>query len=428
MDYGIAAAKARIMRFFKGQDAPSASARYALVLRLENADTLRTSLGPALLERLLDALTQRLARELRLLPQIRSQGSVEVLGLFGLARVQAVPGLLARLRTICDEGVALPDLRITPVVNAVVISDSSGQRDIQGLYDAGRAALQRCSPLSARGQMRFVDLSGVPVAAPVDLGAGFDLGAVNLGYLPQICCDSGRLIGLRVQIRIAGEGEPADLDLVQTRFDDETLGRIMSHALRQATNALVGWDKSQCDVPFLTLPLPDRALADPIFADTILWELERQDLTCDRLELEIAEPIGKGGGRIPVTTTLRRLGDAGCRLALGDFGTGSAGLDDLRRFGIRRVRIGRNFVADCHRRSDQQRMILAVLALAEHLKLQTLADGVQHSEENSFLAQIGINAVQGEAVAPRLAADAVDQFLQRLERTLPPPFEIPRRA
>lgn len=45
-------------------------------------------------------------------------------------------------------------------------------------------------------------------------------------------------------------------------------------------------------------------------------------------------------------------------------------------------------------------MILAILALAEHLRLQTLADGALNLEEKSFLAQIGFNAVQGKVVSP----------------------------
>ena len=51
--------------------------------------------------------------------------------------------------------------------------------------------------------------------------------------------------------------------------------------------------------------------------------------------------------------------------------------------------------------------VLAILALAEHLRLATLADGVATQDENAFLAQIGFAAVQGPAVAPELRKSIV---------------------
>lgn len=198
--------------------------------------------------------------------------------------------------------------------------------------------------------------------------------------------------------------------------------------LRQALAALRGWDRLGRDIPFISVQIPDHDLAEPDMADAIIWELDRLDLAPDRLELEICEPIGSDGGRIPVSANLRRLAGHGCRIALGNFGSGSAGLADLRRFGVSRVRIGREFIAECDRREDQQHMILAVVALAEHLRLTTLADGVDSPGEYGFVGQIGFNAVQGRAVAPLLDAGGTDAFLLEYDQSLPAPFETRRRG
>ncbi|CAM3197881.1 EAL domain, c-di-GMP-specific phosphodiesterase class I (or its enzymatically inactive variant) [Paracoccus aminovorans] len=427
MAYGIAAAAARLARLVKGEGAVQHRARLALVLRVENVETLRAGLGPQVLEQILEHLTRRLVAETRLLPQTRGLGSAEVLGLFAVGRQQAVPGLLARLRTICSEGVDLPDLRICPVVNAVIVSDETGQAEPAVLYAHGRAALQGCDPLSVSGQMRFVEL---PAEGSVpDTAAALDLTRLRITFQPQICCDTGAVLGLRLQARLGlDKGESRDLHEIEPRLDDEALGQATAHALREALACLKGWDRMGARVPMLTLPLSDRSLADPLLADSLLWELDRQDLSAARLEIEIREPIGRSGGRMPVTASLQRLAAAGCTLVLGEFGTGSAGLADLRRFGIGRVRVGREFVADCHRRADQQRMILAILALAEHLRLATLADGVANPDENAFLAQIGFGAVQGPAVAPAMEAQEIDRFLLDYGQSLPAPFDLRRKV
>lgn len=428
MAYKIAAAAARVARLVKGDGAAEPRTRLALVLRLENVETLRSSLGPQVMEQLLDELTRRLVAEMRLLPQMRSPGSAEVLGLFAIGRQQAVPGLLARLQAICSQGVDLPDLRICPVVNAIIVSDDTGAGDPAALYAHGRAALQGCDPLSLAGQLRFVEMPAQSAAPPLAAPA-LALDRISLAYAPQICCDTGAVMGLRILPRLQIEGaETRDLDEIESRLDDETLSHVATHVLRLALDSLKGWDRMGTRVPRLSLPLSDRMLADPLLADSILWELDRHDLLPDRLEIEITEPIGRSGGRVPVTACLHRLMAAGFALALGDFGTGSAGLADLRRFGVSRVRIGREFVADCDRRADQQRMILAILALAEHLRLTTLADGVMTADENAFLAQIGFAAVQGPGVAPPMPAAEVDDFLLEHGRSLPVAFDLRRRG
>lgn len=426
MAYGITAAAARLTRLVKRTGAGQDRARLALVLRIENVETLRLSLGPALLEQMLDLLARRLVAELRLLPQSRAPGSPEILGLFAIGRRQAVPGLLARLQAICRAGVELPELRICPVLNGVIVSDESGTRPPDALYAQGRAALQGCSPLSVAGQLRFVELGAEDGGTD---SAPFALERVALLFQPQICCDTGQVLALRAVPRLRiDDRDGRDLEEVEPRLDDESLGRIAAHVLRLALSAFKGWDRMGARVPLLSLPLSDRMLADPVLADSILWELDRQDLSPDRLEIEICEPVGGRGGRMPVSASLQSLAAAGCAIALGDFGTGSAGLADLRRFGIGRVRIGRDFIAGCDRRADQQRMILAILALAEHLRLKTLADGVATPEENAFLAQIGFDAVQGPAVLPPLEPGAVDDFLLEHGHSLPAPFDLRRRV
>lgn len=426
MAYGIAGAASGLARLVRGQGAAQCRTRLALVLRVENVEMLRASIGPALLEQMLDRLLLRLVAELRLLPQGRSQGCGEILGLFAIGRQQAVPGLLARLQAICAEGIVLPDLRICPVMNAAIVSDETGRQEAAALYAHGRMALQGLSPFSAAGQIRFVETGAQAEPGGLAVSA---LDRVGVLFQPQLCCDTGQVRALRALPRMRmDDGEGCDLAEVAPRLDDAALGQVVAELLRQAFAGLRGWDRLGRPVPLLSLPLSDRMLGDAAIADTILWELDRNDLAPQRLEIEVSEPIGRGGGRMPVTASLQRLTAAGCSLALGGFGTGSAGLDDLRRFGIGRVRIGREFIAGCDLRADQQRMILAILALAEHLGLATVADGVATQEENAFLAQIGFNAVQGPAVALPLDASAVDDFLLERDHALPAPFELRRKA
>ena len=110
MAYGINAAAARLRRLVGkagGVVPPPAKTRAALVLRIENAETLRASLGPRALDRLVEALALRLTAELCFVPQARFPGQTELYGLLAVRRSSALPGHLAQLGDFLDRSMTL---------------------------------------------------------------------------------------------------------------------------------------------------------------------------------------------------------------------------------------------------------------------------------------------------------------------------------
>lgn len=428
MAYGIGAAASRLARLVKGGAEARGRHRLALVLRLENLENLCSSIGPALFDRMMDKLMLCLVVELRLIPQARTPGSGEIRGIIADPGAADVPDLLARLQWLCQAGIDLPELRIAPVMNAVIVGEGAARHELTSLYSRGAQVLRALDPLAGASQVMFVEMPDAPCddaqteAPPLSRH-------LRLNFQPQLCCDTGEVMALRVAAFIDHpEHGPVSLAELQPRLDARALTDLTGAVLRGALAALRGWDRLGLSVPFVSVQVPDRELATTGFADAIIWELDRLDIAPDRLELEVTEPIGREGGRIPVAEALRRLAANGCRIALGEFGTGSAGLADLRRFGVGRVRIGREFIAGCDRRGDQQRMILAIIALADHLGLRTLADGVATAAEYAFVTQIGMNAVQGAVVAPLLDEGGIDAFLTAHAAALPVPFDNRRRV
>ena len=428
MAYGNGAAAFGLTGQVNGGTDGRGRTRLVLVLRLENPENLCASLGPALFDQMMDKLTLRLAADLRLIPQTRAPGAAEIRGVLVDPQRAGLPDLAQRLQQACQAGVDLPDIRVAPVANAVIVSEGRARHELCTLYARGAAALGNRDPRDGLGRVLFVEMSGAAqqdtVPDPLTLAE-----YVQLNFQPQLCCDTGRLAALRVAPFIdhprAGRLELADL---QAHLDGGARAGVTRAVLRQALAALQGWDRLGRGIPFMSVQILDRELAEPDMADAIIWELDRLDLAPERLEIEICEPIGCDGDRVPVSANLQRLAGHGCRIALGNFGSGSAGLADLRRFGVSRVRIGREFIAECDRREDQRHMILAVVALAEHLRLVTLADGVDTADEYGFVGQIGFNAAQGRAVAPLLDAGGTDAFLLEYDQSLPAPYETRRRG
>ena len=249
-----------------------------------------------------------------------------------------------------------------------------------------------------------------PAVPPTPL----DPAQVEVRFQPQLCCHTGAVTGFEATARLRhplrGLLNPADARPALTPSDRLALTGAV---LAQALGPLRHWDRAGHDVGTVSLDLAQAELCQPRLAETLLWELDRQEVAPARLVIALQQTGGTMQDAGPVAANLHRLTEAGCRLDLDGFGTGHASLDAIRRLRVRRVKVDRSFLLGCNHDPGQQRMILAILALADHLGLDTLACGADTGPEHAFAAQIGCSHVQGLAIAPPLPLERTDAFLTR---------------
>ena len=93
--------------------------------------------------------------------------------------------------------------------------------------------------------------------------------------------------------------------------------------------------------------------------------------------------------------TLRKLKELGVSIALDDFGTGYSSFSYLKLFPVNSLKIDRSFIAEVERDGDQRAIVAAIIALAQVLKLQVVAEGVETEAQKQFLRGFGCEQVQG---------------------------------
>ena len=212
-------------------------------------------------------------------------------------------------------------------------------------------------------------------------------------FLPQICCHTGRIAG--VELAYAGHG-PTTLDDAQA----EALMRHAAAALRRLADH--GYPRLQ-----IALQLPARAMAQHDFADLVLWECDRLNVSPGRLLFEPIPGMRADFDATLLRDTLNRLADAGCGLDLDALSPVQGGLAGITSRAARRLRIAATLCQGSHGAPERSRMILSTLAMADHFGLPTLACGVDHSADYGWLAQIGCDMAEGKAVASPLDPDAL---------------------
>jgi EAL domain-containing protein (putative c-di-GMP-specific phosphodiesterase class I) len=122
-----------------------------------------------------------------------------------------------------------------------------------------------------------------------------------------------------------------------------------------------------------------------------------------------------------VLERLLELKALGVQLAIDDFGTGYSSLSYLQRFPIDMIKIARPFVEDIGGGLEKSALARAIIGLGDTLKLRTVAEGVERTEQCLALMSLGCELGQGYYFAPPLTADEIRGMLEQQRSMLPTP-------
>lgn len=338
--------------------------------------------------------------------------------------------LAGRLQNVVEEPVSVDGISV--YVSASVgfcqharAPGETGQAWLQAAATALREA-QRRGPSAIRAfsdQMRRDTQTRAQLREEVV--HALDAGQIQPWFQPQISTDTGQITGFEALARWSHpeRGMIAPADFLPAIEEVGMLERLAEVMMYHAFAALKAWDGAGVEVPQVGVNFAGSELNNPRLLEKIKWELDRFDLTPDRLAVEVLETVVASAPDDMITRNINALGQLGCRIDLDDFGTGNASIASIRRFAVSRIKIDRSFVMKADRDPEQQRMIGAILTMAERLGVETLAEGVESVGEHVLLAQLGCDHVQGFGIARPMPFEQTLDWISRHTAKLQ---EVPR--
>lgn len=245
-----------------------------------------------------------------------------------------------------------------------------------------------------------------------DLRRALDKGEMFLAYQPRISLHDGRIASLEALLRWrhAERGLILPGEFIPLAEETGIIIPLGEWVLHEACRQLALWRQQGIAVP-VSVNLSVRQFYQADLAQTILRTLRAYRLPPAWLELEITETLCLYDVEGAVQA-LQELRDAGFRVSMDDFGTGQSSLTHLKRFPFHRLKIDKSFVKDLERDEDSASMVRTILVMAQSMRLETTAEGVETAAQLRFLQEQRCQEVQGFYLARPQEAKHTGIWLQ----------------
>ena len=236
-------------------------------------------------------------------------------------------------------------------------------------------------------------------------------GELRLDYQPIVELATSRIDGVEALVRWhPSDGPvlmPSDwIDLAEESGDIVPIGRwVLREACRQARDWQIRLARPELR---MSVNLSARQFREHDIVATVRRRLDETGLPPASLTLEITESSLMRRTQATIAR-LDALRDLGVRLAIDDFGTGYSSLSYLERFPIDILKIDRTFVSPVG--GAVSPIARAIIDLGRTLKLEVIAEGIEHLEQARGLADIGCRFGQGYLYARPMAAAAIEALL-----------------
>jgi diguanylate cyclase (GGDEF)-like protein/PAS domain S-box-containing protein len=241
-----------------------------------------------------------------------------------------------------------------------------------------------------------------------DLRHALERGELQVHYQPYIKLEDETIAGAEALLRWehAERGLIPPLDFIPLAEEMGLIVPIGRWVLRAACARAVDWGRRFPELGPLTLSVnvSARQLQDRSFVGEVAEILSEHGLSPERVVLELTESSLVEDPDHAVRR-LEELRELGIRLAIDDFGTGYSSLGYLQRYPIEILKVHRAFVAELGRHPEEPALAKAILQLAQHLSMQTIAEGVEDGTQVDALRALGCGYAQGFHFSPPLTAD-----------------------
>ncbi len=246
-----------------------------------------------------------------------------------------------------------------------------------------------------------------------DLRTAIAHNELSLAYQPQVCLQTGRLIGAEALMRWQHKtkGYISSSEFIPLAEETGQILVIGDWLFEQFSKNLQRW-KTQGLIPEqfkLVLNLSARQFNQSNIINTLKHYFSDKTLN-QHVEFELTESVLMKNAATNLLT-LNILADHNISLSIDDFGTGYSSLSYLHLFPVDTIKIDRSFIFDMQI-DGQTEVIKAIIAMAHGMNIKVVAEGIEQQWQADILKQESCDIGQGFLFHSALNIEDFQQLLK----------------
>ncbi len=215
-------------------------------------------------------------------------------------------------------------------------------------------------------------------------------------YYQQFVDKTGQIVGAEALLRWFHPemGLIGPTEFIPLAEETGVIVPIGKWVLKTACRQVKKWHDMGYKDFYVAVNLSPRQFNEPDLIETVDQTLEITGIPPHCLRLEVTESSIMDDPD-QATQTMQLIRDKGIRFAIDDFGTGYSSLSYLKQFPIDSLKIDRSFVKDSLTNKDDQEIIKTIIAMADGLNMNIVAEGIENEGQHDFLVSQGCQIMQG---------------------------------
>jgi EAL domain-containing protein (putative c-di-GMP-specific phosphodiesterase class I) len=228
---------------------------------------------------------------------------------------------------------------------------------------------------------------------------------------------SGRVCGVEALLRWhrPGFGLVPPVEFIPVLEDTGLIVSVGRWVITSACKQIAAWLASSIGSMAISVNVAGRQFIEGDLEHEVTQALANQHIPAHLLELELTESSLMANTDTTVKT-LQSLRKLGVGISIDDFGTGYSSLAYLRRFPVDKLKIDIAFIRGITMNDDDAAIVLAIIRMAQTLKLQVIAEGVESSAQLAYLRGHHCDQIQGYYFSRPLPVPELEKLLLEKQR------------
>ncbi len=304
-----------------------------------------------------------------------------------------------------------------PEIAAGVAYFPDDARTAEELIRFASLAAVASSRARSRGAVRFCTEMNTALlherSLEKDLREALRGNQLTMVYQPQVDLSTGEVLGVESLTRwnhpTRGWVSPAQFIPVAERSD--LIDEIFSHSLRRLLIDAAEWRSMGIHLPTLGVNASPANVRHEDFISIVERELTANPPGAMQLDVEVTESLLMDDETL-FADRLSALRAIGVKVSLDDFGTRYTGFNALKGLPLSAMKIDKCFVHGVDRSSQAQSLCRTIVMMAGHLRLSSVAEGIEDLGELRTLKRIGCQGGQGYLFQRPVASRDFVKFLR----------------